>query len=251
MALHATLELAPELGAGHESRQIQEVDLLGTQLEGHVPGGDALGQALGDGGFAHAGLADEAGVVLLAAVQNLHHPLNLFGPADDGVQLALAGPLAQIDAVAVQKLVLFLGFGGGALGARAVALALLGGRGAAIVEKAIQKREGGGLAGFLVVGIVAIGQVVCLLGAAEGLKHLVADVIQILGGDAHALDHLLDLGQVQLGGALQAQALVDHLVFLIHAGDEHHGHIFSAFGTKGRLHIGFLRIVGIGVIAGR
>ncbi|CAN4003274.1 Malate-2H(+)/Na(+)-lactate antiporter, partial [Dysosmobacter welbionis] len=35
-ALHPALELAPELGAGHQSCQIQQVDLLVPQLEGHV-----------------------------------------------------------------------------------------------------------------------------------------------------------------------------------------------------------------------
>ncbi len=74
-SLHAALKLAPELGTGHQSRQVQQIDLLVPQLKGHLPGGDALGQSLGNGGLAHAGLADEAGIVLLPAVQDLHHPL--------------------------------------------------------------------------------------------------------------------------------------------------------------------------------
>ena len=49
--------------------------MLIPQLEGHVAGHNALGQTLGNGRLAHAGFADEAGVVLLAAVQNLHHCL--------------------------------------------------------------------------------------------------------------------------------------------------------------------------------
>ena len=83
--LHAALELAAELGARHQCRQVKEIDLLVPQLEGHLPGGDALGQTLGNGGLAHARLADKAGVVLLAAVQDLHHPLDLLLTADDGV----------------------------------------------------------------------------------------------------------------------------------------------------------------------
>ena len=67
-ALHPLLKLAPELSPGHQRRQVEEVDLLIPQLEGHIPRNDPLGQALGNGGLAHAGLADETGVVLLAAV---------------------------------------------------------------------------------------------------------------------------------------------------------------------------------------
>ena len=53
---------------------------MSRSLKGTSPGDDALGQALGDGGLAHARLADEAGVVLLAAVQDLDDPLDLLSP---------------------------------------------------------------------------------------------------------------------------------------------------------------------------
>ena len=237
-ALHAAFKLAAELCARHQGRQVQQIDLLVPQLEGHIAGHDALGQALGDGGFAHARLADEAGVVLLAAVQDLHHALDLLLPPNDGVQLAVAGALAQIDAVIVQKLALLFLFAAGGLrsGIAAVLAGLLRRGIAAVVEQAVQKRERGGLAALLIVLVLAVRQVVHLLCAAEGLHHLVVDVLQILRRDAHALHHVLHLGQTQLGGAFQAQALVDHLVLLVHAGDEHNGHILFASGTKCRLH---------------
>ena len=237
-ALHTAFKLATELGARHQRGEVEEVDLLLPQLEGHVAGDDALGQTLGNGGLAHARLADEAGVVLLAAVQYLHHALDLLLAANDGVQLAVPGALAQIDAVIVQKLalLLLLAAGGGLL-AGAAALARLLRRRIAVVEQAVQEREGGGLAALLVVLILAaVGQVVHLLRTAEGLHHLAVDVFQILRRDAHTLHHILHLGQAQLGGAFQAQALVDHLVLLVHAGDEHDGHILLASGTKCRLH---------------
>ena len=69
-ALHPALKLAPELGPGHKSREIQEINLLIPELKGNLSLGNPLGQALGNGGLAHAGLANEAGVVLLAAVQD-------------------------------------------------------------------------------------------------------------------------------------------------------------------------------------
>ena len=67
-ALHPLLKLAPELSPGHQRRQVEEIDLFIPQLEGHIPRNDPLGKTLRDGGLAHAGLADETGVVLLAAV---------------------------------------------------------------------------------------------------------------------------------------------------------------------------------------
>ena len=225
--LHAALELAPELGAGHQGRQIQQIDLLVPQLEGHLPGGDALGQALGYGGLAHARLADEAGVVLLAAVQDLHHPLNFFFPADDGIQLALPGPAGKINAVVIQKLAFFLGLAALGLPALAGGLPrLLLRRGLTAAKETVQEGEGGRLAALVLVLAVIRGHILQLLGTAEGLHHLPAEALQILRSDAHALHHILHLGQAQLGGALQAQALVHRLAFFVHPGDEHHSHIF-------------------------
>ena len=73
--LHPALKLAPELGSCHQGGEVQKIDLFVQELVGHIFFGDAQGQALGDGGLAHAGLTDETGVVLLAAVEDLHHPL--------------------------------------------------------------------------------------------------------------------------------------------------------------------------------
>ena len=57
---------------------------------------DALGEAFHDGRLAHAGLADENGVVLGPAGQDLDHPLDLRLAPDDRVELALAGELGQV-----------------------------------------------------------------------------------------------------------------------------------------------------------
>ena len=76
---------------------------------GHVALDDALGQALHDGGFAHAGLADQHRIVLGAAAQHLHHAPDLVFAPDHRVQLALAGRLGQVNGVAFERLV--LGFG--------------------------------------------------------------------------------------------------------------------------------------------
>src|SRR5699024_9721714 len=70
----------------------------------HLPPGDALGDALGDGGLAHAGLADQAGVVLLPPGQDLDGPVDLPVPPDDVVQAAVPGLGGQVLAVGVQVL---------------------------------------------------------------------------------------------------------------------------------------------------
>jgi hypothetical protein len=54
---------------------------------GHVAGDDALGEALGDRGLADAGLADQHGVVLGAAREDLDDAADLVVAADDGSSL--------------------------------------------------------------------------------------------------------------------------------------------------------------------
>ena len=234
-ALHPLLKLAPELGPGHQRRQVKEIDLLIPQLEGHIPRNDPLGKALRDGGLAHAGLADETGVVLLAAVQDLNDSLDLLRPADDRVQLALLGLAVQGDAVALQKFTFSVGLPLFFLPAAAVLRRrlLLGSRLAAVVEQAVQKREGSGLAGFLV--ILSAGQILHILDGVHRLHHFIIQIIQVFIRDAHALHHLVHLRQSQAFGALQAQTLVNGLVPL-HPGDEHRGNILFTSGTKCWLH---------------
>ena len=63
--LQPLLKLAPVLGAGDQGAHVQgEQMVLSFRLSGTSPLHDPLGQPLGDGGLAHAGFADEHGVVL-------------------------------------------------------------------------------------------------------------------------------------------------------------------------------------------
>ncbi len=105
--LEPLLELAPVLGAGHERSHVQGEDRLVLEPLGHVAAHDALGQSLHDGGLAHAGLADEDGVVLGLAGQDAHHAPDLVVATDDRIELAQLGLGHQVDAV------LFQGFVGG------------------------------------------------------------------------------------------------------------------------------------------
>jgi len=114
--LQALLELAAELGAGDEGAHVEGDHALFLQAFGNVAANDALGEALGDGGLADAGLADEDRIVLGAAGEYLDDAPNLFVAADDGVELALGGGLGEVAAIGFQGLVgLFRILGGDAL----------------------------------------------------------------------------------------------------------------------------------------
>ena len=84
---------------------------LPVRLVGHVAGGDALGQALDDGGLADARFADQHGVVLGAPGQHLDHPPDLLVAADHRVQLARSAASVRSRPNLLERLV-------GALGVR-------------------------------------------------------------------------------------------------------------------------------------
>ena len=105
-SLHAAFKLASELRSGNKSRKVKQVDLLVAQLIRHLVHCYALCKALGHGGLADAGLADEAGIVLLAAVEYLNYPLKLLLTADHIIELARPCTVGEVDAVVIQKLFL-------------------------------------------------------------------------------------------------------------------------------------------------
>ena len=108
--LEPVLELAAVLGAGHHRAQVERDQRAGPcSALGHVAGDDPLGQALDDRGLADAGLADQHGVVLGAAAEDLDHAADLVVAADHRVELALGGGLGQVTAVALERLELVLG----------------------------------------------------------------------------------------------------------------------------------------------
>ena len=100
----APATIAPRSSADHP---------LAEQRLRHVTGHDPLRQALDDRGLADARLADEHRVVLRAPRQHLHDAADLGVAADHRVELALAGPVGQVDAVLLQRLVGALRVGAG------------------------------------------------------------------------------------------------------------------------------------------
>ena len=94
--LQALLELAAILGAGHQGAEVELQEPLVHQHVRHVVSDDLLGQALDDRRLADAGLADEHGIVLGAAGQDLDDALDLLLAADHRVELGLAGQLGEV-----------------------------------------------------------------------------------------------------------------------------------------------------------
>ena len=103
--LQALLELAAVLRPGHERAHVEREQALAAQDVGHLVRHDELRQALGHGGLAHARLADEQRVVLLASAEHLHDALDLAGAADNRVQLAVARLLREVGAELLQHAV--------------------------------------------------------------------------------------------------------------------------------------------------
>ena len=107
--LQALFELAAILRARDERAHVERDDALVLQPFGHVAADDAAGQALDDRRLADAGLADQHRIVLRAARQHLDDAPDLLVAADHRIELALAGELGQVAAVALERLVLALG----------------------------------------------------------------------------------------------------------------------------------------------
>ena len=101
--LQALLELAAILRARQHGRKIQRHHALAAQNLRDVLLHDQLGQALHDGGLAHAGLADEHRIVLSPAGEDLHDALDLALPSDHRIQLACACGGGQIPGELIQN----------------------------------------------------------------------------------------------------------------------------------------------------
>ena len=80
-SLDAVLELAPELGSGHESAHVKCNNARASQVVGNIALDNALCQALNDGCLADAGLANQHGVVLGAAAEDADDAPDLLIPA--------------------------------------------------------------------------------------------------------------------------------------------------------------------------
>ena len=178
---------------------------LGQHLR-HLLGDDLARQALGDGGLADAGVADQQRIVLGAAAEDLDAALDLVHAADQRIDLALAGLLVEVDAVGFQRLaagldrgLLVVALGVGALGRPRL-------RGARLLGDAVGDEVDRVVAGHLLL-LQEVGGVALALGE-DRHQHIGAGDVVAAGRlhvDHRALDHALEAG-----GGLGVLAVVDH-----------------------------------------
>ena len=97
--LEALFELPTILRPGDEGAEVEGHHLAIFERFGHIAAHNSLGQPLDDGGLADARFADQDGVVLGAAAQDLDDPADLFITTDDRVELIpqrLGGQVAPV-----------------------------------------------------------------------------------------------------------------------------------------------------------
>ena len=229
--LDALLKLPAELRAGNQRRHIQQVDLLVAQAGRHLPLGNALGDALGDGGLADARFTDQAGVVFLAAAQNLDGAVNFAVAPDDAVGLAVPCLLGQVFAVGFQKFAaggfIFFAF---ALGVVLLARAEAEGEHRAAAGDKILLRVvlvGGVLHRAAHQGRKCAGFGSLLQEAAQTLLH----IFKVLVGHTELFHQVIDRLDMHFLGAGQAIALLRGLAVL-HTLDKNNGRAFFTFDTK-------------------
>ena len=107
--LQTLLEFTAEFRPGNQCAHIQRQHALVAQTIGHFAVDDALSQAFDDGGLTHARLANQYRVVLGAALQHLDGAADFIVTTDHRIELAVFGPLGQVDGVFVQGLTRLFG----------------------------------------------------------------------------------------------------------------------------------------------
>jgi hypothetical protein len=96
--LEALFELPAVLGAGDDQRDVEGENALVREEVRHVAVDDLLRQAFDDGGLADSRFADQDGVVLGAAAEDLLHALELVVAPDERIELVLHRRFGQIAA---------------------------------------------------------------------------------------------------------------------------------------------------------
>ena len=92
-------------------------------------------------------------------------------------------------------------------------------------EQAVHMREGRRAAADVLVVVLGLDELV----------HLAVQAVEILVGDAHPFDDLVDLLDAKLLGAFQAKPLVGALAVFYFC-DKDHSHVLFAAAAQGRFH---------------
>ena len=115
----AFFKVAAKLGARDQRAHVQRHQFAVAQGLRHVAIDDAQRQAFGDGGLAHARLADQHRIVLGTAGQDLDGAADFLVASDHRIQLAGAGQFGQVAGIFLQRVIGV--FSGGAVGGAALA----------------------------------------------------------------------------------------------------------------------------------
>jgi hypothetical protein len=212
--LEALLEVAAVAGAGEQRAHVEGEDRRVLENLRDLALYDLARETFRDGGLAHARIADEERIVLLAAAENLDRAVHFGDAADERVDLALFRLLVEVDAVSVQRVALFLGALIRILSGRTLGRFLLGAaRRPALGEAWALGDTVGDVVHRVVAGHVLllqeIGGVALALGEDRD-EHVGAGHFFATGGldmDHRALDHALEARR-----RLGILAAVDHEV---------------------------------------
>ena len=107
--LQTLFEFAAEFRARNQRAHVERDDYLVFQALGNVARDDAQGEAFDDRGLADARLADEDGVVLRSAGEDLDDATNLLVASDDGIELSFFGAVDEVDSILFKRLQLSFG----------------------------------------------------------------------------------------------------------------------------------------------
>ena len=108
--LQPLFKVAPKFRSGQQCTQIQSQYALVLKALWHLTVHNALRQTLNDGRLAHAGLADQYGVIFGSSLQHLNRATNFIVAADNRIQLPGGCALRQINGVFLQCLARLLRF---------------------------------------------------------------------------------------------------------------------------------------------
>ena len=211
---HPGLKLSPELCPRHQSGKIHKVQYLVFQLIRHIAAYYLLRQRLGNGGFAHAGLAYKAGVVFLPAAQYLNNTVKLPLAPHNVVKLSHESLFVDVLAVSGKKLSLLL----------AVSLSffvlfflfvLSSGASLGVCQSLAHdtRQIHGGRVRFVAASLnrskrAQTQRIVAVFNAVHNVLHFLGHTVHILVAETHLVNNIVDGLDPQLPCALYTNALL-------------------------------------------
>ena len=99
------LKLATVLGTCNQGTHIQGEQLLIFQSFRHITADNTLCQTLNNGRFTNTRFTDQNRVILRLTGQDTNHVTDLTIPADHRIQLLVSGPLYQVIAIFLQRII--------------------------------------------------------------------------------------------------------------------------------------------------